>query len=145
MPSWTPSSWRDLPIHQQPEYADPVRVESVLAQISRLPPLVHPGEVDSLKNSLAAAGRGEAPTDGWSAGAERMREISSFAYAHKVGARGTAIKLNCNQYGIKYLRCGFSGEHAIENFWEGIDDHATSFTPTFQEESKELESMLQFS
>ena len=48
-------------------------------------------------------------------------------------------------YGIKYLRCGFSGEHAIENFWEGIDDHATSFTPTFQEESKELESMLRFS
>ena len=34
-----------------------------------------------------------------------LREISSFAfaYAHKVGARGTAIKLNCNRYGIKYL------------------------------------------
>ena len=37
------------------------------------------------------------------AGALELREISSFAYAHKVGARGTAIKLNCNRYGIKYL------------------------------------------
>ena len=60
MPSWTPSSWRDFPIQQQPVYADPTRVESVLSQIARLPPLVHPGEVDALKNSLAAAGRGEA-------------------------------------------------------------------------------------
>ena len=48
-------------------------------------------------------------------------------------------------YGIKYLRCGFSGEHAMENFWEGIDDHATSVTPTCLEESKELENMLRFS
>ena len=60
MPSWTPSSWRDFPIQQQPAYADPSRVDAVVSQIASLPPLVHPGEVDSLKNSLAAAGRGEA-------------------------------------------------------------------------------------
>ena len=60
MSSWTPSSWQALPIQQQPDYADSAHVAAVLDRISGLPPLVHPGEVDALKSSLAAAGRGEA-------------------------------------------------------------------------------------
>ncbi len=60
MANWSKDSWRSLPIQQQPDYADAERLETVLQQITALPPLVHPGEVDALKSSLAAAGRGEA-------------------------------------------------------------------------------------
>jgi len=60
MANWSKDSWRSLPIQQQPDYADAERLERVLQQITALPPLVHPGEVDALKSSLAAAGRGEA-------------------------------------------------------------------------------------
>jgi len=60
MSKWTPHSWKDLPIQQQPVYADELRLREVLSEIETLPPLVHPGEVDSLKANLAAAGRGEA-------------------------------------------------------------------------------------
>jgi 3-deoxy-7-phosphoheptulonate synthase len=60
MSTWSPNSWHGLPIQQQPNYADAVRLESVLEQITSLPPLVHPGEVDALRAKLAAAGRGEA-------------------------------------------------------------------------------------
>ena len=60
MSKWTPHSWKDLPIQQQPVYSDESRLQQVLSEIETLPPLVHPGEVESLKSNLAAAGRGEA-------------------------------------------------------------------------------------
>eukprot|EP00743_Colponemidia_sp_Colp-15_P006921 GILK01007470.1.p1 GENE.GILK01007470.1~~GILK01007470.1.p1 ORF type:complete len:508 (+),score=79.30 GILK01007470.1:145-1668(+) len=57
--SWSPSSWRSKPIQQQPEYADESAVDAAIAEVSRLPPLVHPGEVDSLKRLLAEAAQGK--------------------------------------------------------------------------------------
>jgi 3-deoxy-7-phosphoheptulonate synthase len=60
MMNWSPKSWQGLPIQQQPKYADSDRLAEVLGQITCLPPLVHPGEVDALRSKLAAAGRGEA-------------------------------------------------------------------------------------
>lgn len=59
-PRWSPSSWRERPIHQQPVYDDPEAVEAALDLIRALPPLVAASEVDALKRRLAAAGRGEA-------------------------------------------------------------------------------------
>ncbi|MEZ4319518.1 MAG: 3-deoxy-7-phosphoheptulonate synthase class II [Myxococcota bacterium] len=58
--SWTPDSWRGLPIEQQPDYPDPAAVERALEHVRALPPLVAPSEVDALKASLAKAARGEA-------------------------------------------------------------------------------------
>jgi len=56
--NWTPSSWRDFPINQQPEWpAD--KLKTSIDKIATLPPLVFAGEIDTLKQSLAAVERGE--------------------------------------------------------------------------------------
>ena len=57
---WTPSSWRDLPAAQQPDWPDPHALEQVLKTLSALPPLVFAGEARSLRDALAAVSRGEA-------------------------------------------------------------------------------------
>jgi len=58
--SWTPSSWRDFPIRQQPTYEDRELLEEVESKLSSYPPLIFAGEARKLKEKLAKAGRGEA-------------------------------------------------------------------------------------
>ncbi len=58
--SWSPNSWRDFPIKQQPEYEDKELLESVEKEISKYPPLIFAGEARNLQKELAKAGRGEA-------------------------------------------------------------------------------------
>ena len=57
--TWKPDSWRTRVAGQQPLYPDAETAEQVLADISRLPPLVTWGEVDKLRLQLAEAARGE--------------------------------------------------------------------------------------
>jgi 3-deoxy-7-phosphoheptulonate synthase len=57
--SWSPDSWRAKPIEQPIEYPDADALRGVLAELSRLPPLVTSWEVEALKEELAAAARGE--------------------------------------------------------------------------------------
>ncbi len=56
---WTPASWQQRPAAQQPEYPDSEALQSVLANLAQLPPLVTSWEVEDLKSQLAAASRGE--------------------------------------------------------------------------------------
>lgn len=56
---WTPDSWRKKPAAQQVKYRDEAHLQKVLAELSRLPPLVTSWEVETLKSALAAAERGE--------------------------------------------------------------------------------------
>ncbi len=58
--SWTPESWRDFPIKQQPAYPDKEALERVEQELKKYPPLIFAGEARRLKEKLAAAGRGEA-------------------------------------------------------------------------------------
>lgn len=58
--SWTPSSWRDFPIKQQPTYQDQELLKKVEEELSSYPPLIFAGEARALKEKLASAGRGEA-------------------------------------------------------------------------------------
>ena len=58
--SWTPSSWRNFPIKQQPTYNDQKKLEETEKKLSSYPPLIFAGEARKLKEKLAAAGRGEA-------------------------------------------------------------------------------------
>ncbi|KAI4865474.1 DAHP synthetase [Hypoxylon rubiginosum] len=58
--AWTPSSWRSKPIKQQAVYPDPSAVGRATAELSRLPPIVHPHEIARLKASLRDVARGEA-------------------------------------------------------------------------------------
>lgn len=57
---WNRSSWRNYTALQQPNWPDKEKLEEVLGDISRLPPLVFAGEIRDLKNLLAKASRGEA-------------------------------------------------------------------------------------
>ncbi len=57
--TWTPSSWRDLPSVQLPNYPDASAVDRVEKTLRGYPPLVFAGEARRLKEDLAevAAGR----------------------------------------------------------------------------------------
>jgi len=57
---WTPSSWRNFPIKQQPSYEDQDILKDVEAELSSYPVLIFAGEARTLKEQLAAVGRGEA-------------------------------------------------------------------------------------
>ena len=57
---WTPASWRDKPVCQQPRYADANALADAIDRLRLLPPLVDAGEVNLLRKQLAAAGNGEA-------------------------------------------------------------------------------------
>lgn len=59
MSEWSPGSWRARPASQQPEYPSADEHSNVLRQLSKLPPLVTPWEVESLKTQLAEAALGE--------------------------------------------------------------------------------------
>ena len=60
MSIWSPSSWRDKPILQQPTYPDKAALQSVLDELKNYPPLVFAGEARSLKSQLANVANGEA-------------------------------------------------------------------------------------
>ncbi len=59
-PNWTPESWRSKPIQQQPHYPDKSALETSLISVRAMPPLVHHGEVNTLRTHLAQAAKGEA-------------------------------------------------------------------------------------
>jgi 3-deoxy-7-phosphoheptulonate synthase len=56
---WTPTSWQAKPAQQQPVYANREALQAVVAELSRLPPLVVSWEVEALKGEIAQAQRGE--------------------------------------------------------------------------------------
>ena len=60
MSNWNPASWRQKTAEQQATYPSAEALEEVLRQLGELPPLVTSWEVESLKEKLAAAARGEA-------------------------------------------------------------------------------------
>ncbi|MGI9293458.1 MAG: class II 3-deoxy-7-phosphoheptulonate synthase [Pseudomonadales bacterium] len=60
MQHWTPSSWRSLPVSQQPDYADPQELQQVEATLAGLPPLVFAEESRELRRKLADVAEGRA-------------------------------------------------------------------------------------
>jgi 3-deoxy-7-phosphoheptulonate synthase len=57
---WTPSRWRDLPAHQQPDWPDAHALDQTLKSLSALPPLVFAGEARSLQRALGEVAAGNA-------------------------------------------------------------------------------------
>jgi 3-deoxy-7-phosphoheptulonate synthase len=55
---WAPDSWRKKATAQQPTYPDETKLESVLSELGRLPPLVTSWEIEDLRERLARAARG---------------------------------------------------------------------------------------
>lgn len=60
MGNWNRSSWRDMPIKQQPVYPNKTHLEEVEALLKNYPPLVFAGEARNLKKSLADVCNGKA-------------------------------------------------------------------------------------
>jgi 3-deoxy-7-phosphoheptulonate synthase len=60
MNNWTPASWRNFPIQQQPQYTDAEALNRVEQQLGNLPPLVFAGEARALKRQLAETTQGKA-------------------------------------------------------------------------------------
>src|SRR3954469_21757652 len=58
--SWTPESWRSLPIRQVPGYADVAALARVEQTLRRYPPLVFAGEARRLKSALKEVAEGRA-------------------------------------------------------------------------------------
>ncbi len=52
--------WRELPAAQQPEWPDRAALDTVLATLSSVPPIVAPSEVDELRTRLAEVAQGRA-------------------------------------------------------------------------------------
>jgi len=60
MTMWEPSSWKNHPAAQQPEWPDEAALGDALDELKDLPPLVFAGEARQLKAALARAGAGKA-------------------------------------------------------------------------------------
>ena len=58
--SWEPTSWRQYPILQVPDYPDAAEVTSVEQSLAKKPPLVFAGEVQNLRTALGKVAQGEA-------------------------------------------------------------------------------------
>ena len=58
--TWTPSSWRELPAGQQPEWPDPGALATVRERLRALPPLVFAGEARALLSALGEVSEGRA-------------------------------------------------------------------------------------
>ena len=58
--TWSPSSWREFPAEQQPEWADPGALDATVKLLATLPPLVFAGEARRLTADLAKVAAGEA-------------------------------------------------------------------------------------
>ncbi|MEA3353735.1 MAG: 3-deoxy-7-phosphoheptulonate synthase class II [Campylobacterota bacterium] len=57
---WTPSSWRDFPIKQQPIYEDQKKLKKVEKELSSYPPLIFAEEARQLRSKLADVANGNA-------------------------------------------------------------------------------------
>ncbi|MCJ7438976.1 MAG: 3-deoxy-7-phosphoheptulonate synthase class II [Acidimicrobiia bacterium] len=57
---WTPATWRARPAAQQPEWPDDDALETALANLRAMPPLVFAGEARTLTEQLALAQQGKA-------------------------------------------------------------------------------------
>ena len=57
---WTPSSWRNFPIKQQPIYPNLDELKEVESELSLYPPLIFAEEARTLKAQLAEVSQGNA-------------------------------------------------------------------------------------
>ncbi len=57
---WTPSSWRNFPIKQQPNYTDIKKLKNIEEELSSYPPLIFAQEARNLKETLALVSNGDA-------------------------------------------------------------------------------------
>jgi 3-deoxy-7-phosphoheptulonate synthase len=110
---WSPTSWQAKPAAQQPVYPDPAALQAILSQLSRLPPLVTSWEIETLKQQLAEATRGERFLLQGGDCSESFDDCESSAIAYKLKIL-LQMSLVLTQAGRKrVIRVGrFAGQYA---------------------------------
>ncbi len=58
--NWSPTSWKDKPVKQLPEYPDQEQLDKSFETLKSLPPLVTSWEIEALKDKLAKVAAGKA-------------------------------------------------------------------------------------
>ncbi|MGN8226266.1 class II 3-deoxy-7-phosphoheptulonate synthase [Gracilimonas sp. BCB1] len=58
--NWSPTSWKEKPVKQLPEYPDQGRLDQSFETLKSLPPLVTSWEIEALKDKLANVAAGKA-------------------------------------------------------------------------------------
>src|SRR4051794_1055172 len=104
-PQWTPSTWRERPAEQQPDWPDAAAVEQVEKRLAGLPPLVFAGEARNLTTALGEVAGGRAfllqagdcaeSFDGFSADAirDKLRVILQMAVILTYSAGVPVVKV----------------------------------------------------
>jgi len=82
--TWTPSSWRELPAGQQPEWPDADALASARERLSGLPPLVFAGEARALLTGLGEVCEGRAFLLQAGDCAESFRDVSAPAIRERL-------------------------------------------------------------
>ncbi|WP_141734633.1 3-deoxy-7-phosphoheptulonate synthase class II [Oligoflexus tunisiensis] len=111
--SWSPHSWHDHPIVQQPDYSDKQRLQKTLSELQKLPPLVGPDEVEHLKAHFAKAARGEAfILQGGDCG-ERFADCTREMIASKLRILKQMAIILCNRSHMPVVKVGrIAGQYA---------------------------------
>jgi 3-deoxy-7-phosphoheptulonate synthase len=82
--TWTPSSWRELPAAQQPEWPDQAALDAVRERLHGLPPLVFAGEARALLAALGEVCEGRAFLLQAGDCVESFRDVSAPAIREKL-------------------------------------------------------------
>lgn len=84
MSDWSPTSWQSKAATQQAAYPDEEALQKVVGEIAQLPPLVTSWEIESLKEQLGKAARGDVFLLQGGDCAESFDECSSDSVASKL-------------------------------------------------------------
>ena len=82
--NWTPSSWGKCPMDKPYSYPDSAKLEAARARLTQLPPLVTSGEIEKLRDEIAAAQLGDRFILQGGDCAEMLSECSSAPIANKL-------------------------------------------------------------
>ncbi len=97
--SWSPNSWRNLLINQQPIYKDLSELQKVEAQLANFPPLVSVDEIENLKSELAMVANGQAFL---LQGGDCAESFTEFSYTNLQHFFRTIVQMTiAMMYGLK--------------------------------------------
>ncbi|SMO42266.1 class II 3-deoxy-7-phosphoheptulonate synthase [Gracilimonas mengyeensis] len=122
--NWSPTSWKEKPVKQLPDYPDQEKLEQSYQVLKDLPPLVTSWEIEALKNKLAdvAAGKGFLLQGGDCAESFDATKAPKIVNMVKVLLQTSFILIH--EMGIPVLRVGrIAGQYAKprSNDFETVD------------------------
>lgn len=96
---WTPNSWRELPIKQQPIYENAAELKQAESQLAHFPPLVSFDEIEKLKAELAQVAKGNAFL---LQGGDCAESFSEFSHTNLKGFFRTIMQMTITlMYGLQ--------------------------------------------